>query len=93
MYARPTIYNKTLTDANTEYSQAVSADAKKVLIRERSGSYDVKLAYATGTSGTLYITLPAGSSKYLEGIWVRGLTLFMQSTQAGVVVEVEEWKR
>ena len=91
MYYKANIYNKTMTLANTEYSQALSADCKKVLIKERSGGSDVKLAYAVGTSGSVYITVPASSSKSLEGIQLRGLTLYFQCPDAGKVLEIEEW--
>lgn len=91
MYSKPTIYNLTLTSANTEYSQALSAKTKKVLIRERSGGSDIKLAYTSGESGTNYITIPASTSKWLDSVYLRGRTLYMQCADAGKVVEIEEW--
>ena len=91
MYSRPTVTNVTMTLANTEYSHAVQANTKKLLLKERSGGSSVKLAYATGTSGTTYITIPAGSSKYFEASWLRGVTLYFQCPDAGNVLEIEEW--
>lgn len=92
MYSYPTIANTTMTVANTEYSYAVPANTKKVLIKERSGSSAVKLAYTSGQSGTTYITIPAGSTKYLEGAWLTGITLYFQCADAGKVIETEIWK-
>lgn len=91
MYQKTTIYNKTLTVADTEYSQVLPVGTRKVLIKERTGAADVKLAYVSGESGTVYITIPAGSSKYLEGVYLSDIILYMQSPTAGVVVEIEVW--
>ncbi len=92
MYQKTTIYNKTLTLADTEYSQALPAGTRKVLIKERTGAADLKLAYVSGESGTNYITILAGSSKYLEGVYLSDITLYMQSPTAGAVIEVEVWQ-
>ena len=88
----PTIYNKTMTLANTEYSQALPKGTKKVLIKERSGADIIKLAYAVNQSGTTYITIPIGSSKYLEGVWLSETTLYFQCPTAGLVLEIEVWQ-
>ncbi|MFA5128554.1 MAG: hypothetical protein WC445_01155 [Patescibacteria group bacterium] len=92
MYQKSTLYNKTLTLADTEYSQALPTDTRKVLISERSGGADLKLAYVSGESGTKFITIRAGSSKYLEGVYLSGVTLYMQSPTAGAVIEIEVWQ-
>jgi len=91
MYSRPTVTNVTMTAANTEYSHTVQANTKKLLIKERSGGSSVKLCYTSGASGTTYITIPAGSSKYLEATWLRGIVLYFQCPDAGNVLEIEEW--
>lgn len=87
----PTIFNKTITNSNTEYSQALPARTKKVLIKVRSGTKTLKLAYVNGESGSKYITIPVGSSKYLEGAYLSGLTLYFQCPSAGQVAEIEVW--
>ena len=88
----PTIYNKTMTSANTEYSQTLPEGTKKVLIKERSGAALVKLAYVETESATKFITIPIGASKYIEGIWLSDTTLYFQSTSAGKVLEIEVWQ-
>lgn len=91
MYQKPTIYNLTLTSINTEYSQALPENARKVSIRERSGLVTVKLAYTAGQSGSTYVTIPAGTQKYLDGFFLSGITLYMQSGSVAPVVEIEVW--
>lgn len=87
----PTIYNVAVTLANTEYSQALSASTKRFSIKMR-GFSDLKLAYVSGQSGTIFITIPGGSS--YEEINLAGttaLTLYFQSPSASQDVEVVQW--
>lgn len=89
MYQRPTIVNLALTDADTEYSYAVPAETKKMLIKSRNTG-DIKLAYVSGESGTTYITIPAGTSgKWIQGVNFFDLTLYMQSPVGSDVAEIE----
>ena len=82
-----------MTSADTEYSQALPKGTKKVLIKLRSGAALLKLSYVSGTpEATPYITIPAGSSKYLEGVWLSDITLFFQSPTASQVAEIEIWQ-
>lgn len=87
----PTIYNKTMTDADTEYSQALSSGCIAFLIKCR-GDYAIKLAFVENASGTTYITVPAGQSYYEEGLWLNGVTLYIQCATAAQVAEIIEWK-
>lgn len=91
MHQKPTIYNLTLTSINTEYSRALPKNTRKISIRERSGLVAVKLAYAVGQSGSTYVTIPAGAQKYLDGFYLSGITLYMQSGSVAPVVEIEVW--
>ncbi len=91
MYEKANIYNLTLTLANTEYAQALSTNARKIFIRERAGTSALKLAYTLGQSGITYITIPIGGSKLVDGVFLQGLTLYLQSPTANVKVEIEEW--
>lgn len=91
MFLKPTIYSLSLTTQNTEYSQALPEGTRKVLIRERSGGADLKLAFASGQSGTVYVTIPAGSAKALDMAYLSGLTLYLQSPTNAVVAEIEAW--
>ncbi len=91
MYEKANIYNITLAVANTERIQAITTNARKIFIRERTGLALLKLAYTAGQSGTNYVTIPIGGSKAIDGVFLQGLTLYLQSPTAGVVVEIEEW--
>lgn len=87
----PTIYNLTLTNANTEYSQALNAFPAYITIQCRSVA-DLKVAFTSGQSGTTYITIPAGSS-YTFPMQIAGVkTVYVQSPSASAVVEILEWR-
>ena len=85
----PTIYNKTLTDVDTEYSQALPSDTVKFEVRCRTAAA-VKLAFTSSESGTTYFTIPAGAS-YWEDEVQTNKTLYFQSATAGVVLEIKAW--
>lgn len=89
----PTVYNLTLTSADTEYSQALPANTREVRFRCRT-AYDVRFAWVTGKVATPtapYLTLPAGSDYYSDNDNLASQTLYLASAQAGVVVEIECW--
>lgn len=86
----PTIYNKTLTLANTEYSQALPAGCTKFTVQCRT-AYDVKLAFVSGESGTNYLTIKTDYWYWEDGILGTTRILYLQSAQAGVVVEIVVW--
>ena len=85
----PTIYNLTLTDANTEYSQALPANTTKYVVQCRTDD-DVKMSFTSGESGTKYLTIHGGQS-YWEDLVKISPTLYFQSATAGVVVEIVAW--
>ena len=86
-------YNVTLTNANTEYSQALPANARKLIFRCRT-AYDVRYAWATGKVATPtvpYQTLRASAEYALDGIKVASGIIYLASATAGVVIEMEAW--
>ena len=85
----PTIYNKTLTDADTEYSQDLPDNTVKFEVKART-PVAIKLAFVATESGTTYFTIPAGLS-YSEDEVDTTKTLYMQSATAGVVAEIKVW--
>jgi len=92
MYRRPTILNKTLTLADTEYSQVIPDDSKKLVIKSRLFG-NLKIAFVENESGTNYLTIPAGSTGYaLDAVHLKDLTLYAQSDVAGDVCEILCWK-
>ena len=90
----PTVYNVTLTNANTEYSQALPVNTKELRFRCRT-LYDVRFAWVTGKVATPtepYLTLPAGSDYWSDRNDLSSQTLFFASSTAGVVCELEVWE-
>ena len=85
-----TIYNLTLTNADTEYSQALPANTKKYMIGCRTANA-MKLAFTSGQSGTTYFTIPANRYYWEDMIDTPSLTIYLQSPTAGVVAEIIAW--
>jgi len=52
---------------------------------------DIKMAFIAGNSGTIYITIPAGSAYTFNLGWTGSRSLYFQSASAGVVVEILEY--
>ena len=89
----PTIYNVTLTDADTEYSQALPSSTREIRFRCRT-LFDVRFAWLknkVATPTAPYLTLPAGSDYFSDDSDITGKTLYLASGEAGVVVEIEVW--
>ena len=93
--ATPTVYNVTLTSADTEYSQAMVANCRRFEFQCRT-SADVRFAFVTGKVATPtapYMTLKAGDS-YDSGPNNQGAspsTLYLASADAGVIAEIVSW--
>lgn len=64
---RLTTYNVDMVLANTEYYFKVPSNTKYVLIKTRTGADVLKFSYDQGTSGSTYMTIPAGSTKTTVG--------------------------
>lgn len=85
----PTVYNTTLTLANTEYSQAL-ASCQGIEFQART-SVDIRFAFVTGKVATPtapYMTLKAGQWYYFEG---SPTTLYLASSTAGTIVGIILW--
>ena len=86
-------YNVTLTNASTEFSQALPANCRKLILRCRTAD-TVRYAWATGKVATPtvpYQTLRASAEYALDGINVASGIIYLASATAGVVVEMEAW--
>lgn len=83
-------YNLTLTSAGTEYSQALTGGVSQVTVQCRSANA-VQMAFSFGQSGTTYWTIKSGDAYYEQIINASDVTLYLQSTTAGVVVEIIAW--
>lgn len=86
-------YNLTLVNANTEYAQALPANARKAAFRCRTGA-TIRYAWAPGKVAgptTPYQTLAGGAEYQLDGVNLADATLYFASATAGVAVELEVW--
>lgn len=93
--ATPTIYNVTLTAANTEYSQALPANCRGFEFQART-AFDIRFAFVTGKVAAPtapYMTLKSGSSysSYPVAQAASPSTLYLASGTAGIVVEILAW--
>ena len=87
----PTIYNLSLPVANTEYSQALSTNTKRILIRARVGA-TLRVAFVSGDTLTNYFTMAPRTVYSEENLDLVGVTIYLQSDVAGNVAEILEWK-
>ncbi len=86
-------YNVTLTSANTEYSQALPTNARRLCFRCRS-SVAIRYAWVTGKVATPtapYQSLQSGAEYAIDGVMLAGSTVYFASSVAGAVVEMEAW--
>lgn len=90
----PTLYNVTMTLADTEYSQALPANTKILEIREQSMGYVTRYAFVTGKVAiptAPYRTLGAGEVKTLDNLNLAAVTLYFACSTAGKILEIEAW--
>lgn len=89
-----TLYNVTMTLANTEYSQALPANTKILEFREQSTGFVTRYAFETGkVAGSVspFRTLGAGEVKTLDGLNLTSKTLYVACSTAGKIMEIECW--
>ncbi len=87
----PVVYNVTLTNANTEYTQALPSACKSLTFKCRT-AYAVRYAWETGKVATPtapYMTLQAGEVWSNDHLNFTSKTLYLASATAGVIVEME----
>ena len=85
-----TIYNLTLTNADTEYSQALPASTKQFFIKLRSQSASCRLAFISGQAGSggTHIKIPANGYLSPAGLNFAATTLYIESPSSGKVAEI-----
>jgi len=87
------IYNVTLTVADTEYPQALPSSTREFRVRCRT-LFDVRYAWETGKVATPtapYATILAGLEYRGDNSDITGKSLYLASSEAAVVVEIEIW--
>lgn len=88
---QPTIYNLSMPAANTEYSQALSNHTKKILIKTRDRTAQLRIAFIETNTATLYITLEPGSVYSSENLDLEGATIYLRSNKVSQIAEILEW--
>lgn len=87
----PTLYAVTLTDAATEYSQALPAKTFLVKVKTRT-AVATRLAFVTGkvaASTDPYWTIPSGGELTIElPPQQSNITVFLANASAGSIVEI-----
>lgn len=87
------VYRLTLTNANQQYSQALTTRVKSITVRctSRTIGFKISLIADEITSGTQYLTIyPSGTWMASEEI-IGQKTIYVSSETAGAVIEIEEW--
>lgn len=92
----PEIYNVTLTSANIQYTMAFPPNTRyfRVSIRAGLATNTYRLAYVTGkvaTSVAPFLTYTQDKQYIMSDIRVNNLTLYLASSTAGAVAEIEVW--
>ena len=84
------VYDGTLTVANTEYSQALPPNVRSLAVQPRT-AVDVRMAFVTGKvagSTAPFFTLKSGGAAALQELQVDDTTVYLASATAGTVVEI-----
>lgn len=85
-----TIYNISVTLANTEISQALTTGTKRLAIRARTGA-KIQFSFNATESSTNYYTIPEGNEWDEEELNLNGKTIYLQCNKVPTVVEILEW--
>jgi len=89
----PNEYTVTLTNADTEYSQALPTNTRAFEFWARE-SVDIRFAFTSGKVATPtepYFTLKAGTTYYKENLNLSGKSLYLACGEAGKHVEIIAW--
>jgi len=83
----PFIVNIATPTAATEYSYALPKNTTKFSIRSRLNG-KVQLAYTSGQSNTIFITVDAGFTYEIQGVELTSKTLYFRSTKNNDIIEI-----
>jgi hypothetical protein len=82
-----------MTNADKEYEKALPDGAKKVFAQTSDGA-PFRVAWEPGhvaDSIQPYLTIPDYGAYYVEGVKIKGKTLYFASSLSNKVVELEVW--
>ena len=89
------VFNITLTNANQQYSQALPSSTREFRFRCRT-SFALRFAFESGkvaSPTSPYLTLPVDAEYASDNNDLTGKKLYLASSEAGVVVELELWTK
>ena len=81
-----------MTTGGVEYSYNVPAGTKRYSIKLRALNALLQLAFVSGESGTVYITIPYGETYIENDVKAGPITLYFQSPSDAQVAEIKTWK-
>lgn len=84
------VENVAIATANTEQSHTFPVNTKTLLVQIR-GTGVLKYAFDAGQSGIEYASLYPGAFYSESGIGVPNTTIYFQSPNAGLVLELVSW--
>ncbi|MBA7493937.1 hypothetical protein ES702_04503 [subsurface metagenome] len=90
----PMIYNVEMTDADTEYSQALPAGTKRFCIQMRENDTAFRIAYETGKVAAPtepYYTIQSGKENYEDNLKLAATTIYFGCGAAGKNIEITAW--
>lgn len=91
----PVLFNVTLTNANTEYSQALPSGCSHFEMQARSAAV-IRFAFEAGRVATPtapYVTIKADGSYSSYDLWGgQTMTVYFASATAGAIVEIIAWR-
>ena len=82
------ITNYNIAIASTEYSHSLQSNLKQLIIKPR-GDARLQVSFASGESGTKYVTIPKGAVLNMSDLTFSGKTLYMQANKTGIVEIME----
>lgn len=83
------ITNLNIPSANTEVSHVLQNKLHEIIIKAREYAR-LKIAFVSGDTVVSYLTIEKGAVLFLGEIDFTGKTLYIQSSVAGVTVEIVE---
>jgi len=86
-----TIYNVSAATAGQEYSQALSTNTKRFMIKTKANRTKLQISFVNGESGTKFITIPKGASYVETDLDLTGVTIYFQANKDSQTIEITEW--
>jgi len=88
-----TTANVAVVLANTEYSYTFPVGTKTFLLRDRDSDSKLRIAYASGGTGTNWFTNYPGNIYPANNLnTLTGFTIYFRSNKANRVIEIESWQ-